>query len=119
MLFRSENGYVLNVLGADMLDGTPIYDIKPYLAFTDSHPDAIGGFSDGVFSKKLDTNIPKELLSLVDAADRETLISMLADDPRPSYIEDAERVYGMKFANYEIFFKVENNTLSVVDIKCL
>lgn len=114
---EGELGLTISVLGADMLDGTPIYDIKPYLAYTDSHPDAIGGFADAVLGKKLDTDIPEALLRRIDPSDRETLISMLEDDPRPSYIDDPEREYGMKFSKYEIFFKVSEKTLEVTDIK--
>ena len=109
-------GKVLLVSGADLLDGTPIYDIKPYLAFTDSHPDAIGGFADGVRDYKLTVDFPKELSSLIDREKLQGLISLLENDPRPSYQDDPERVYGMRFSDKEIKFRVEGDRLIVTDI---
>jgi tRNA-Thr(GGU) m(6)t(6)A37 methyltransferase TsaA len=112
-------GTVLIVSGADMLDGTPIYDIKPYLAYTDSHPDAIGGFSDPVREYALAVEIGEELLSRVSEDKRDALLTVLSQDPRPSYQNDAEREYGMKFADVEVFFRVDSETLTVTDIKRL
>ncbi|MBR2466282.1 MAG: tRNA (N6-threonylcarbamoyladenosine(37)-N6)-methyltransferase TrmO [Clostridia bacterium] len=110
------HGDVLVVSGADMLDGTPIYDIKPYLAFTDSHPDAVGGFADGVRDYKLDVVIARELSKKVDESKLPSLIRILEDDPRPSYKEDGEREYGMSFADYEVRFKVSGGVLTVTEI---
>ena len=110
-------GDVLVVAGADILDGTPIYDIKPYLAFTDSHPDAIGGFADGVRDYRLTVDFPCELIARISPDKRASLERILEDDPRPSYKEDGERVYGMRFARYEIFFKVNGGVLTVTDVK--
>ena len=115
----TENGPVLTVTGADILDGTPIYDIKPYLAYTDSHPDAKGGFSDGVRDYKIEVNFPEELLQKIDTGLHDELISVLEHDPRPSYKKEGEREYGMKFSDYEIFFEVKDGTLSVTRVDIL
>ena len=109
-------GDMLVVAGADLMDGTPIYDIKPYLAYTDSHPDAIGGFSDAVREYSLPVSIPDELLLTVAPEKRETLISILSHDPRPSYKNDGDREYGFLFADLEVFFKVTDGTLTVTKI---
>lgn len=114
-----ELGAVLVVCGADLLDGTPIYDIKPYLAFTDSHPDAIGGFAEEVMEDKLSVEISEELLSRVGKEKRKGLLTILKGDPRPSYQNDPERIYGMKFAEYEVFFKVSDCKLTVTNITVL
>ena len=109
-------GDVLLVSGADLLDGTPIYDIKPYLAFTDSHPDAIGGFADGVRDYKLTVDFPKEISDLIAAEKLQGLITLLENDPRPSYQDDPERIYGMLFSDKEIKFRVEGDRLIVTDV---
>ena len=111
-----KEGTVIFVRGADMLDGTPIYDIKPYIPFTDSHPEARGGFADEVFDYSVAVDFPKELLEIISPEYREALCEILAGDPRPSYKKDGERVYGMRFAEYEIFFKVSDGTLAVCDV---
>ena len=108
-------GDVLLVEGADLLDGTPIYDIKPYLAFTDSHPDAVCGFADGVREHALTVDFPSELLAKIPEEKRAGLIALLENDPRPQYIDDAEREYGMNFAGFEIKFKVDGDVLEVVN----
>ncbi len=112
-----DEGTVLIVSGADLLDGTPIYDIKPYLAYSDSHPDAIGGFADPVREYALKVDFCKELLSKVKVSKQKSLIQILEQDPRPSYQNDAEREYGMRFADYEIFFKVDGDTLTVTRVE--
>ena len=109
-------GDVLIVSGADILDGTPIYDIKPYLAYTDSHPDARGGFAEDVLGYSLEVSLSEELLSRVDTSKREALLSVLKEDPRPSYKADGDHEYGMKFSDYEISFKVLDGVLYVTDI---
>lgn len=111
------DGAVLLVSGADLLDKTPIYDIKPYLAYTDSHPDAIGGFSDTVRDYSLPVEFPQELISRVHTDKRDTLIRILKDDPRPSYKDDGDRIYTFRFASYEVSFKVSEGILRVTDIK--
>ena len=114
---HTDEGDVLIVRGADLLDGTPIYDIKPYLAYTDSHPDAIGGFADPVKEYGLNVVFCKELLSKIQISKQKSLLKILEHDPRPSYQDDPEREYGMLFSDYEIFFKVEGDTLTVTNVK--
>ena len=114
-----EFGSVLLVSGADLLDGTPIYDIKPYLTFADSHPDAIGGFADAVKEDRLSVEIDRHLLTLIDEDKRDGLLTILKGDPRPSYQDDPNRIYGMKFSNYEIFFKVSEYKLTVIKVEVL
>lgn len=109
-------GPVLHVSGADLMDGTPIYDIKPYIVYTDSHPEAISGFADKPAEYLLEVSIPDELLLMIPATQRESLIAVLAHDPRPQYQDDPKRVYGMAFANLEVKFKVSAKQLSVVSI---
>ncbi len=110
-------GMVLLVSGADLLDGTPIYDIKPYIAYSDSHEDAICGFADPVREYKLNVVFCKDLLSKIDISKQNSLIKILEQDPRPSYQNDPEREYGMRFADYEIFFKAEGDTLTVTRVE--
>ncbi|MBR2650027.1 MAG: tRNA (N6-threonylcarbamoyladenosine(37)-N6)-methyltransferase TrmO [Clostridia bacterium] len=110
-------GDVLVVSGADLLDGTPIYDIKPYLSFTDSHPEAVGGFADGVMENTLTVNIPEPLLARLPSEKRGTLRIMLENDPRPSYKAEGERVYTFRFAEYEISFTVDGGILTVTAIE--
>ena len=110
-------GKVLIVGGADLLDGTPIYDIKPYLAYTDSHSDAIGGFADPVRDYSLEVSVDEELLERISPDKRDSLIEILRHDPRPSYQSDPDREYGMRFSEYEIKFKVDGVKLCVTDIK--
>ena len=112
----SKLGPVLHVTGADLMDGTPIYDIKPYIVYTDSHPDAISGFSSKPAEYLLEVEFPEELLEKVPSEQRESLTAVLAHDPRPQYQDDPERIYGMTFGNLEIKFKVNGRCLSVVDL---
>ena len=114
---KTEEGTVLLVEGADLCDGTPILDIKPYLPFTDSHPDALGGFSDPVREKELEVEIPPHLLETVPKNKQDALQKVLAHDPRPSYQHDPERVYGMEFAGMEVKFRVDGRRLTVTDIQ--
>ena len=110
-------GTVLIVSGADLMDGTPIYDIKPYIPFSDSHPDAVGGFSDEHLSDSLTVHFPDDLLSLIPPEKREALLEILRQDPRPSYHNDPERVYGFPFACFEIRFKVNGDDLLVTSVE--
>ena len=110
-------GPVLYVSGADLMDGTPIYDIKPYIAYTDSHPDAVSGFASTPAEYLLDVDFPEALLQQVPEKQRESLIEVLAHDPRPQYQDDPERVYGMEFGGMEVKFKVEGCRLVVVQIE--
>lgn len=111
-----ELGPVLVISGADLMNGTPIYDIKPYLPFTDSHPDAVGGFADAFADYGLQVNVPEELLNLVPEEKREALLGVLAQDPRPSYQNDPQRVYGVAFGSQNIRFQVAGEVLTVVAV---
>ncbi|MBQ5320580.1 MAG: tRNA (N6-threonylcarbamoyladenosine(37)-N6)-methyltransferase TrmO [Oscillospiraceae bacterium] len=110
-------GEVLIVSGADLLSGTPIYDIKPYLPFTDCHSDAVGGYADDFKDYKLSVSFPEKLLLKVEEKKRETLIAILEEDPRPSYQNDAERIYKFRFSNYEIGFKVIDKIVFVISVE--
>lgn len=109
-------GPVLFVSGADLMDGTPIYDIKPYIAYTDSHPNAVSGFASTPAEYLLDVDFPEELLQKVPERQRESLVEVLAHDPRPQYQDDPKRVYGMVFGGMEVKFKVEGMLLHVVAV---
>ncbi len=111
-----ENGYVLIVSGADLLDGTPIYDIKPYLSFTDSHPEAKDGFADRVKNNNLTVIFSEDLKNITKEEDIDSIIEILEGDPRPHYHED-DRIYAFEYSDYHIEFKVENSILTVLDIK--
>lgn len=111
-----ENGTVLTVSGADLLDGTPIIDIKPYLPYVDSHPEASGGFALQEKEGSLDVVFAAELLSDIPADKQEALKAVLKQDPRPQYQNDPERIYGLEFAGYDVRFKVKENLLTVVEV---
>ena len=113
---HTPEGPVLVVGGADMLDGTPIYDIKPYLPYVDSHPDARGGFGAQKADYALNVDFPSELEEKILPDKREALRGLLAGDPRPSYQNDPERVYGVRYADCNVKFKVSGGVLTVVDI---
>lgn len=117
--YTADEGPVLYVSGCDLMDGTPIYDIKPYLAYTDSHPDAVGGFTQSLPERSLNVNVSDELLSRVPAEKRSTLTAILAQDPRPSYQNDGERIYGFGFAGFEVRFFVCDGILTVVSIEAI
>ena len=110
-------GPVLTVTGADLMDGTPIYDIKPYIPYADCHPEAKGGFTTNVEMKPLTVDFPAELLEKVPQGKRDALVGVLEQDPRPRYQNDPERVYGLSFAGMEIKFSVSDRTISIVDLK--
>ena len=110
-------GPVLHVNGADLMDGTPIYDIKPYIAYTDSHPEAISGFASKPAEYLLEVDFPKDLLEKIPESQRESLIAVLAHDPRPQYQDDPERIYGLTFAHREIKFKINGMQLTVLEAK--
>ena len=112
----ADRGTVLRILGADLMDGTPILDIKPYIPYADSHPEALGGFAAVPAGETLEVVIPPELLEKVPESRREALRGVLAQDPRPHYQEDPERIYGFGFAGMEVKFSVEGNRLTVRDI---
>lgn len=112
---NTKEGTVLHVLGADLMDGTPIYDIKPYVAYADSHEGVRSGFVDSNPIKRLRVEIPEEVARALGDRRAETLRKTLELDPRPHYQHDASRVYGMPFDGRDIHFKVEGDTLTVVD----
>ncbi len=114
--FDAKLGPVLYVTGADLMDGTPIFDIKPYIAYTDSHPDAVSGFASTPAEYLLEVDFAEELLQKVPESQRESLIEVLAHDPRPQYHADPERVYGMEFGRMEVKFKVNHDLLTVLEI---
>ena len=109
---------VLVLAGADLLDGTPVFDIKPYLPFTDCIPQAVGGYADREHAHKLQVDFPVELLEKIPQEKRAGLLECLADDPRPSYQEN-EREYGMRFASFNLRFRVNNNRLEVFEVQSL
>ena len=108
---------MLTVIGADLMDGTPIFDIKPYLPYVDSIPEASNGWSLATPEAQLEVSFPDDLLVQIPVEKRAGLIEILSQDPRPQYQTSSERVYTMAFAEFQISFRVENNTLSVIDIK--
>ena len=113
---EGELGRVVYVSGADLMDGTPILDVKPYLAYTDSHPDAAGGFAAEVFGHSLSVGFPEDMLALLPEDKRSAAIEMLAQDPRPAVQHDPERIYGLKFAGVEIRFRVVEDRLTVTEV---
>lgn len=113
----SPEGKVLIVSGADMMDGTPIYDIKPYLPYVDSIPGAVGGFTGEKAAYRLEVEFPQELLAQIPENQRETLLGVLAQDPRPAYQHDDSRVYGLPYGGTDVRFTVSAGVLRVVEIK--
>lgn len=110
------DGPVLVVRGADLLDGTPLFDIKPYVPLADCRPEAVGGFSDLHREDRLTVDFPERLLAQVPQEKRAALLGVLSQDPRPSYQHDPQRVYGMAFAGLEVKFTVAGETLQVRDV---
>ena len=110
-------GPIIYVRGADLMDGTPIYDIKPYVAYADAHPDARSGFVDTTEWKPLKVELSDTLAARIPKDQIPSLLATLEQDPRPRYHDDPDRIYGMPFLNLDIRFKVSNNTLTVVEIK--
>lgn len=109
-------GPILHVSGADLMDNTPIYDIKPYLPYTDSHPEAAGGFADPIKDYALEVEFPDHWLKIIPEDKREALLGVLSQDPRPSYQNDPKRIYGFEFINLDVRFTVQNNILTVCEI---
>ena len=114
---HTPEGPVITVAGADLMDGTPIYDIKPYLPYADCRPEALGGFAPAPAGARLAVDIPPELLERVPEDKRAALAGVLSQDPRPSYQHDPERVYGMAFAGLEVRFQVEEDRLKVISVE--
>lgn len=108
-------GTVLFISGADLLDGTPIYDIKPYIPYADAHPDARGGFA-AAPAETIPVDCPEELLSLLPPQQAKALLGVLSQDPRPGYQDDPGRIYGMDFADWDVRFRVSDGVLTVLQI---
>ena len=113
---ETEEGTVLRIRGADLMDGTPILDIKPYIPYADCKPEALGGFASAPAGETLEVVIPQELLAMVPESRRESLRGVLAQDPRPHYHDDPERIYGFGFGGMEVKFRVEGRVLTVREI---
>ena len=99
------------------MDGTPIFDIKPYIPYSDSFPDALGGFTDNAGDFLLDVDFPDQLLNLLPEGKRKAAVAVLEHDPRPSYQRDPDRIYGLCFAGFDIHFTVKEKQLSVIDVR--
>lgn len=118
VIWEGEDGVELLVSGIDMLDGSPVYDVKPYLPYEDSVPEAIGSFGQQKKDLSIDVVFPKELLDRVPAAKQDALLSVLRQDPRAAYQKAPDYVYGMAFGGQDIRFTVQDDTLQVVDVVC-
>ncbi len=112
-------GLVLEVFGADIQSGTDIFDIKPYIPYSDSHPNAVGGYADKFASYSLDVIFEGDCKSRIDTADVSAVCEILSSDPRPSYQDDSRRIYALDYSKYNISFRVEQNTVFVCDIKII
>ena len=114
---HTEDGPVIFVSGADLMNGTPIYDIKPYLPYADCRPEASGGFAEAVCRKRLTVGCSPELLAQIPEPHRAAVLEILAQDPRPSYQHDPDRVYGMAYAGMDVRFSVDGERLTVREIR--
>lgn len=117
--FDSELGPVLHISGADLMNGTPIYDIKPYLPYADSHPEASGGFTDHIRDYRLKVEFPETLMQKVPMEQREALLEVLANDPRPRYQKKPDKVYGLAYGQNDIHFQVKDDILTVCSVEKL
>lgn len=113
---EKENGNVIIVSGVDMVDMTPIYDIKPYIKYTDCHTDAVCSYADENFSHKLDVEFDEKILDIIPCDKRKAVIACIEDDPRPSYQSNSERIYNMEFLNFDIHFKVDGKTARIIGV---
>lgn len=114
---ETDQGPILHVRGADLLDGTPILDIKPYLPLADCHPDATGGFAEGVKDYALRVEIPENFEKAIKEKDLSVIREILSEDPRPSYQSDPDRIYHMDYAEYSLSFSVKEDILNVTELK--
>ncbi len=114
--YDSKLGPVLYVAGVDLMDGTPIYDIKPYIAYADSHPEATEGFAGAVKGKELRVEFPRKLLEYYPEEKRDAIVGVLKQDPRPAYDTDETRMYGVEFAGFDVHFTVSGDLLTVKEI---
>lgn len=115
--YTKDLGPVIYVSGVDLMDGTPIYDIKPYVTYADSKPNATQGFAQEFVDYELQVNFSSDLLEQIPTDKQAGLIGILKNDPRPAYQEDAQRIYGVRYLDFDIHFKVDNGTLTVTDIE--
>ena len=115
--YNASNGPLIHVLGADLMDGTPIYDIKPYVVYADSHPDARSGFVDTHAIQRLQVDIPQPLAMRFTSAQLQALRGVLSLDPRPHYHNDPNKIYGMSYAGRDVRFKVADGVLTVVEVE--
>ena len=113
---KGKAGTVLKVAGADLMNGTPIYDIKPYLPYADCKPEATGGFTDRTEKRTVQVQIPEELTGTLNAEELEALKAVLGEDPRPAYQDDPERIYAFEFGGKHVEFRVQNNLLTVTKL---
>ena len=114
-----EFGTVIHVGGADLMDGTPIFDIKPYIPYADAYPEALGGFTQTAGDFILNVEFPSTLLQQIPVDKQDALIGVLSHDPRPSYQQDSQRIYGLSFGSFDVRFRVSNETLTVVEVNPL
>ena len=114
---HTPEGPVITVAGPDLMDGTPIFDMKPYIAYADSHPDAKGGFIEGLTDRSVQVVCDESHLTPLPEETRKSLLAVLAHDPRPTYQNDPDRVYGMEFAGHNVRFTVADGVLTVVEIE--
>ena len=112
----TEYGTILHIGGADLMDGTPIFDIKPYVPYSDCKPDASGGFTSNITRETLSVNFPSNLLESIPQSKHAAIIGVLAQDPRPSYQSDPNRIYGLPFDNFDIRFQVKDKVLHVIEV---
>lgn len=110
-------GPILHVLGADLMDGTPIFDIKPYLPYADAHPEAVGGYTDQLQSPLLEVNFPPQLLDKLPQRLQASVCGVLAQDPRPRYQHDPTRIYGMAFGGFDVRFTIDGQKLTVIEVE--
>ena len=113
---KGKEGTVLKVAGADLMNGTPIYDIKPYLPYADCRPEATGGFTDRTEKRTVQVEIPEELSGALSTEEQETLKAVLREDPRPAYQDDPERIYAFEFGGRHVEFKVQEGVLKVIEL---
>lgn len=112
-------GPIIYVSGVDLMNGTPIYDIKPYITYTDCVPDAVQGFAEEYKNYALNVDFPQELLDRIPKEKQAALIGILRHDPRPAYQNTPDRIYGVRYMNFDVHFKVDNNTLTVTNINTI
>ena len=112
-----KQGIVLHVQGADLMDGTPIYDIKPYIPFTDCHPEASEGYTKETKQHMLSVDFPDDLLKVYPEDQRQAVLGILAQDPRPAYVQDEERIYGITYAGCNVKFRITGNVVQVCNVE--